>query len=103
MNFVGAMVIISLALCVVFAAVVLIFNFIGIEVSDTLIDMFYRTFGVEIGAAALLQIVKYRTSRAKRDDEVKAIKKEGFEVEKEDLKITEENDDFYEGRYYNGE
>lgn len=74
---------------IVYAIVVLVFNFNGIEVSDTLTQYLFTVFGVEFAAAAAIQITKYRIKKNTRDDNVEQLKKNNIPPEKGDVTVTD--------------
>ena len=102
MNFLKASIILSFASCLIFAGVCIVLNCLGIEVSDTLIEWFFKVFGVEFAAAAAVRMSKYIIEKQKVKDKVALIKENNLEVEKEDLE-TSKSDQYTEYGFYDDE
>lgn len=89
-------------ICITFTIVVLVYNYKGVEVSDTLIQYFFTFFGLEFGATAAIKIAKSVVKAKERSDLVQDIKDNNMEVEKQDLTKTGNDYDYddYEGGPY---
>ena len=92
MNFLKVSVVLSFVSCLAFAVVCIVLNYMGIDISDTLIEWFFKVFGVEFAATASIQIVKYSIKKAQVKDKLSLIKENGLEVEKKDLEVSKSND-----------
>lgn len=92
MKFLSLCVAISLILCVLFTITVLLFSANDLLVPDVLIQYFFTVFGIELGASALIKIAKYVINRKEISDKLKNIKANDLEVDKQDLKTS--NDDY---------
>jgi hypothetical protein len=99
MKFLTLSVILSFAACLVFAAVCLILNCLGYTVSDTLIEWFFKVFGVEFAAAAAIKISNHIIKKDEIKDRIRNIKENNLEVEKKDLTPSNQN----QGYYYTGD
>lgn len=87
--------------CIAFAVVVLVYDYKGIMVNDTLIQSFYMAFGTEFGATAAIMIFKTIIKRDAKNEKIKDIKENNLTLDKSDLNQTD-NNDYYEsgGTYY---
>lgn len=86
MKFLSLIVIVSIVLCVVGGIVAVIFQAAtGIELSSTLIDRWFTVFGVELGAAALIQITKIITEELKRRNKIEHMAENGIEPQRSDF------------------
>lgn len=86
-------------ICILFAIVVLVYNYKGIEVSDALIQYFYTFFGLEFGATAAIKISKSVIANKEVEERIKKAKENNLPVEKADLKPTDDID-YNTGEYY---
>lgn len=103
MQFLTLSVILCFVSCIAFAVVVLVFNANGIDVSDSLIEWFFKVFGVEFAAAAAIRISKYTIEKAKTKDKIKLIKENDLPLDKEDLTVSDDEDyDFEDGTVFYG-
>ena len=94
MKFLTVSVILSFLACIAFTVVCLVMTRNGYEVSDSLIQWFFTTFGVEFAAAAAIRISKHRIQQTEIDEKLNRIKENGLEVSKSDLKPND-NDYYY--------
>ncbi|MBE6311491.1 MAG: hypothetical protein E7080_10650 [Bacteroidales bacterium] len=102
MKFLSLIVIASIALCVIGGIIAVTFQAItGVELSSTLIDRWFTVFGVELGAAALIQITKIVTDELKRRNRVNHMKENGIEPKRSDFNNGENNyyDNFMDSSY----
>lgn len=77
-------VVVSFVLVLIFSVVVLIFNHEALEVSDTLIEWFYKFFGLELLALSGIKISKHVGSAfGKLEDAVDGIAEEEDDDEDE--------------------
>lgn len=91
----------SFVMCAIYAAVAIALTVKGYELSDTLTQYFYLTFGIEFGASAAIKIAKHITKDVETERRIRRIKREGLPLEKADLK--EKTDNTYEEYYNEGE
>ena len=98
MKFLTLSVILSFAACFIFAAVCLVLNCLGYEVSDTLIEWFFKVFGVEFAAAAAIKISNHVIKKDEIKERIRNIKENNLEVEKKDLVVNNQN----QGYFYSG-
>lgn len=96
MDFLKLIVTLSFTVCIIFTITILIFSIIGIEVSDTLIECFFKVFGTELGATAAIKISDKILKRWQIVEKIKMLKKEGLPIEKKDLEL-DDSEDAYEG------
>lgn len=95
LNFLSIMVIISLALCVLFGIIGVIFQAAtGQELSPTLVENWFKVFGTEIAATGIIYIVKRITSIWRVEDKIKLKKDNGFELKESDFGMS--NEDVYD-------
>ena len=102
MNFLKISVISSFIACLIFTVVCLVMNWLGHDVSDTLIQWFFTVFGVEFAATAAIKITKHTIKKKEIEDRLDKIKENNLEVEKSDLNQSDDNDYTYEGDEYYG-
>ena len=102
MKFLTVSVILSFLACIAFTVVCLVMTRNGYEVSDSLIQWFFTTFGVEFAAAAAIRISKHRIQEVEIDEKINRIKENGLEVSKSDLKASSDNDYYYNDYDYEG-
>ena len=61
-------IIFSFAMLILFTIVVMVLEWLGVEVSDTLITCFYASFGGEVLMCALIKIFKLHNKEEEEND-----------------------------------
>lgn len=100
MKFLTASVVASFIVCIIFTIVVLVMGAFDIMVSDTLIQYFFMTFGLELGASAAIKITKHVVKKKELEEKINNIKSNGFDLDKNDLNSSDEDDTFDDDVYY---
>lgn len=100
MNFLTVSVVLSFVSCLLFTVVVIILGANDIYVSDTLIQYFFMTFGLELGASAAIKITKHFIKKQEIEDKIKNIKENNLTLEKKDLENSGDDNEFEDGIYY---
>lgn len=95
MKFLTISVIASFAACLIFTAVCFAFVVRGYAVPDTLIECFFRVFGVEFAATAAIKITKQIIKRAEREDKIETLKENDIPITREDVAVSDSDDDDY--------
>lgn len=98
MNFLTISVILCFAICIIFTVAIIVLSCFGYEIPETLIQYFFMTFGLELGATAAIKISKYAINKKELQNKIKLFKEYGFELTKEDvISMTKDStDDFLE-------
>lgn len=87
-KFLDKIVIASLGLAVFGGFVAVVFQWVtGMELSPTLIQYWFTVFGVELGATALITLVKTATKTYEKKIELQLMNKYKIQPSKEDLKF----------------
>ena len=68
----------------------------GQELSPTLTENWYKVFGIEIAGTTIIYMTKRITSIWKIEDKIELKKKNGFPIEPEDFKSSDDSCDYYE-------
>ena len=84
-------VIASFVSCIFFTIVSVILSCKGIMLSDTLIQYFFLTFGIELGATAAIKITKSIIAGKETDDKIKRLKENNLEIDKKVITTTSNN------------
>ena len=93
MNFLTFSVLFGFIACIIFTVVVMILEANYIEVSDTLIQYFFMTFGLELASTAAIKIAKYTIGKKKVEDKIKNLKENNIEIKQEDTLPPSDDDD----------
>ena len=102
MGFLSLIVISSLVSCWIFTGIVIGLSCVGITIPDVLIQYYFITFGVELGATAMIQIVKYFIEKTEVCNKIKLKKENNIPLESADFDTSENADGMF-GSYYGGE
>ena len=90
-------VIASFLICIAYTITALIFTVKGYEISETLTQYFFLTFGIEFAATASIKIAKTIIKSKETDERIDKLKQNNLPVEKTDLKDGTETDYDYDG------
>lgn len=90
-------VIASFLICIAYTITALIFTVKGYEISETLTQYFFLTFGIEFAATASIKIAKTIIKSKETDERIDKLKQNNLTVEKSDLKDETETDYDYDG------
>lgn len=94
-------VIASFLICIAYTITALIFTVKGYEISETLTQYFFLTFGIEFAATASIKIAKTVIKSKETDERIEKLKQNNLPVEKADLKNSADNDyDYSDGGVY---
>ena len=88
-------VVFSLFSCVLYTAIVIACAYHGVFVPDILTEYYFKVFGMEIGASAIITVVKYFVQKQKKNDTINMLKENNIDVSKEDIVSSESNEQFY--------
>lgn len=100
-NFLSAMVIASLLLCIIYGVVAIVFQwFRGEEISPTLTEHWFQVFGIEIAGTTLIYIVKRVTSIWRVQDRITMKKEEGFELKESDFDLPSNDSVVFDEDFY---
>lgn len=100
MKFLTVSVVFSFFSCIAFTVAVIVLETHDVMISDTLIQYFFMTFGLEFGASAAIKIAKYITKKQEVKDKVENIVNNNLPIDKNDLDSSNDDDDFDDGTYY---
>lgn len=95
-------VIASFTVCIIYTVTAVILEIRGVQLSDTLTQYFFLTFGIEFAAAAGIKIAKTVIKNKEMQERIQTLKDEGLPVEKTDLKDGSEDYDYTNGGSYYG-
>ena len=95
-------VIASFLICIAYTITALIFTVKGYEISDTLTQYFFLTFGVEFAATASIKIAKTVIKSKEKDEQIDRLKENNLPVDKADLKDSDDDFDYTNGGSYYG-
>lgn len=94
-------VIASFLICIAYTVTALVMTVKGYELSDTLTQYFFLTFGIEFAATASIKIAKTIIKSKETDERIDKLKQNNLPVEKADLKDSTDNDyDYTDGGVY---
>ena len=95
-------VIASFLICIAYTVTALIFTVKGYEISDTLTQYFFLTFGIEFAATASIKIAKTVIKSKETQERIDRLKENNLPVEKADLKDSDNDYDYDGGNTYYG-
>ena len=95
-------VIASFLICIAYTVTALIFTVKGYEISETLTQYFFLTFGIEFAATASIKIAKTVIKSRETDERIERIKENNLDVEKTDITQSDNEYDYDSGGEYYG-
>ena len=95
-------VIASFLICIFFTITHVILTVKGYEISDTLTQYFFLTFGIEFAATASIKIAKTVIKSKETQEKIDRLKENGLPVEKADLKDSDNDYDYDGGNTFYG-
>lgn len=95
-------VIASFLICIAYTITALVMTVKGYEISDTLTQYFFLTFGVEFAATASIKIAKTVIKSKEKDEQIDRLKRENLPIDKADLKDSDTDYDYDGGTQYYG-
>ena len=87
-------VIASFVICIGYTITALILSVKGYQISDTLTQYFFMTFGIEFACTASIKIAKSIIKSKETDETITRLKENNLPIEKADIKQSDNEFDY---------